>query len=48
MPRPMTPTITAFEDRPTAAGDWRVIRAFAGRSKKWANPMRFGWFRSTR
>ena len=28
-----------------AAGDWRAIRAFAGRSKKCASPTRFAWFR---
>ena len=34
--------------RPMAARDWRVIRAFAGRSKKWGNPTRFVLFRSGR
>ena len=29
-----------------AARDWRVICAFAGRWKKWANPTRFAWFHS--
>ena len=44
----MTITITAFERSPMAAGDWRVIRAFAGRLKKSANPTRFAWFRLVR
>jgi len=34
----MTITITALNSHPMAARDWRVIRAFAGRLKKWANP----------
>ena len=42
----MTITITAFERSPD--GDWRVIRAFAGRLKKWANPTRFALFRFVR
>jgi hypothetical protein len=31
----MTITITAFERSPDGGKDWRVIRAFAGRWKKW-------------
>src|SRR5260221_14777513 len=33
---------------PMAARDWRVIRAFAGRLRKWANPTRFALFRFVR
>ena len=44
----MTITITAFERYPMAARDWRVIRAFAGPLKKWANPTRFALFRFVR
>jgi hypothetical protein len=43
----MTITITAFERSPDG-GNWRVIRAFAGRLKKWVNPTRFALFRSVR
>ena len=42
----MTITITAFERSPNGGKDWRVIRAFAGRLKKGANPTKFALFRS--
>jgi hypothetical protein len=44
----MTIIITAFERSPDGGKDWRVIRAFAGHLKKWANPTRFALFRSVR
>jgi hypothetical protein len=40
--------MTPLNGHPMAARDWRVIRVFAGRSKKWANPTRFVSFRSVR
>ena len=44
----MTITITAFERSPDGGKGWRVIRAFAGRWKKWASHTRSALFRSLR
>ena len=44
----MTITIPPLNGHPMVARDWRVIRAFAGRWKKWANLTRFVLFRSGR
>jgi hypothetical protein len=44
----MTIIITAFERSPDGGKGLAVIRAFAGRSKKWGNPTRFALFRSGR
>jgi hypothetical protein len=44
----MAITISALNGHPMAARDWRVIRAFVGHLKKWANLTRFGLCRSAR
>jgi hypothetical protein len=42
------PSKTHIGNRPMAAWNWRVIRAFAERLKKSANPTSFGLFRFER
>ena len=42
----MTITITAFERSPDGGRGLALIRAFAGRLRKWANPTGFALFRS--
>lgn len=44
----MPPPLQPLNGHPMAARDWREIRAFAGRLEKWADPTRFGLFRSMR